>query len=404
MRIIVFLLLIPQLLAAQLFAELVNPSFEAMPRVSKVPTGWMYCGPKDETPPDIHSGTEPEHAFGVETLPAHARTYLGLVTRSNGTWEAVGVGLLNNFQAGKTYWMSLQLARSEKYWSHDRVTRKPANYAEPAIFRIWAGYDMCDRNELLIETDPIVHTEWESYDFILRPSEAFDHLILEVFYAVYEDEAYNGNLLIDDISAIYEYTEMSELDTLRQDVSRQRQITNALKEVSDTSSYTFSPEPWAYQSEFLEKKGIPAYDRLHLNLQRLVEQHVDFEADEVELNQAYHLYVFEHHVQQKTLRQYITSSDLEQLAYMRVSLEQLGLEALSSTFNKAFGIVSRHRSGAILSNADYDYFNTLDNTFATIFNKAAFVPKRKGFIKQHIDQIDLQLETFIKRRNSDHTD
>ena len=73
---------------AQDTIRLDNFSFEDFPRHSHVPKGWYDCGFPDESPPDIHpqmGGGE----FKVNMAPVDGKTYIGMVVRENGTWEAI---------------------------------------------------------------------------------------------------------------------------------------------------------------------------------------------------------------------------------------------------------------------------------------------------------------------------
>ena len=57
---------------------ILNSSFEGEPADATVPQGWMAC--QEGTTPDILPGY-----WGVYTYPANGDTYLGLITRGNGT-------------------------------------------------------------------------------------------------------------------------------------------------------------------------------------------------------------------------------------------------------------------------------------------------------------------------------
>lgn len=65
--------------------QLTNPSFEDVPRHSRVPRGWYDCGFPGESAPD----TQPDPTFQVNKAAADGETYLGLVVRDNDTWESI---------------------------------------------------------------------------------------------------------------------------------------------------------------------------------------------------------------------------------------------------------------------------------------------------------------------------
>jgi len=216
-----------------------NPSFEGNPIeggltnnsiingwADNLPRGWTDCGFRGETPPDVHPVRLGN--FRVSTEPAHGRTYMGMVTRDNDTWEQIGQNLTKPLIAGKCYSFSVALARSETYFSQSRVTDKAANYVKPIKLKIYGGDDRCHKNELLSETSLIKNSKWLRYSFTISPEEDYHGITLEAFYSTPTLYPYNGNILVDDLSPIIEIlcdsdstkTETTEIDNLRQQQSR----------------------------------------------------------------------------------------------------------------------------------------------------------------------------------------
>lgn len=177
---------------------ILNPSFEDLPEPGKVPVCWTNCGGEGETPPDIL----PVSIFGILALPRHGATYLGMVTRDNDTWEALGQKLVRPLEAGQCYSLTFHAARSEVYRNLSRVTKLPANFNRPVKLRIWAGQSICDKGQLLAETPPVNHLDWKPYTIDFKADANYDHLLLEVYYAREDDLIYGGNLLLDDLSAL----------------------------------------------------------------------------------------------------------------------------------------------------------------------------------------------------------
>ncbi len=175
-----------------------NPSFEDMPRHSYPPRYWTNCGFPDESPPDI----QPDFTFQVSKLAQNGNTYLGMVVRDNDTWESVGQQLARPLKEGQCYSFSISLARSLSYMSVSRERNEPANYITPTKLRIWGGYGLCDKRGLLGESPIIQHTEWRNYDLKLEPDANYTHIVLEVFYKTPTLFPYNGNILIDNASAL----------------------------------------------------------------------------------------------------------------------------------------------------------------------------------------------------------
>ena len=176
--------------------RLVNPSFEDAPRPGRAPEGWLDCGFKGETPPDI----QPDPTFSVYKEPFDGETYLGLVVRDNNTWESVGQPLTTPLLKGQCYAFTLQLARSETYISVSRTTSETANYTTPTILRIWGGNGYCNKEELLAVSGIVLNHRWEKNRFILKPSQDWDYIYLEAYFVENHKFVYNGNILIDNAS------------------------------------------------------------------------------------------------------------------------------------------------------------------------------------------------------------
>lgn len=182
--------------------RLTNPSFEDEPRNSIPPSGWLDCGFRGETPPDVHPIYPPSEGWRV-TMPAHdGNTYMGMVVRDNDTWERVSQPMNGSLQKGKCYEFSIWLARSPSYVSLSHMTRQPTNYTTPTVLRIWGGKSVCDRSSLLAESVPVRNHSWEEYHFQFNPSADYDFIMLEVYYETPVLFPYNGNLLLDNASGI----------------------------------------------------------------------------------------------------------------------------------------------------------------------------------------------------------
>lgn len=175
-----------------------NPSFEDEPAAGSTPIGWRNCGNPGETPPD----TQPNATFRVYKKAQKGDTYLGLVTRDTDTWESVGQSLETPLIGGECYDFSVYLARSESYLSRRRVDTVQTQFTQPIRLRIWGGNNYCDKRELLAETDVIEHTKWKEYDFKFKPRREYNFIMLEAFYMTPTLVAYNGNILVDNCSAI----------------------------------------------------------------------------------------------------------------------------------------------------------------------------------------------------------
>lgn len=170
-------------LSAQISLD--NPSFEGEPDDATMPSGWLEC--KKGTTPDILPGS-----WGVSKAPSEGETYMGLITRSDRTWESIGQRLKEPLTRGTCYDMSLDLAHSKVYSSH----------VKPLKLRIWAGKTRCARGQLLWESDLINHSDWRNYEFQLHLKGTYNYIIFEAYFPNSRAIPYKGNILIDNVSDI----------------------------------------------------------------------------------------------------------------------------------------------------------------------------------------------------------
>lgn len=188
--------------------KLTNPSFEGQPMASRTPYGWVDCGFKGETPPDI----QPSGTFMVTREAQSGNTYLGMVVRDNDTWERVSQRLTTPIQAGTCYSFTIYLCRSGVYLSPDPSSSalqgrdvpqlKPKSYTQPAVLRVWGGSGYCSQKELLGETPTVDNTDWKAYTLILESQQTHSYFELEAFYKTPTLLPYNGNLLLDNAGSL----------------------------------------------------------------------------------------------------------------------------------------------------------------------------------------------------------
>jgi outer membrane protein OmpA-like peptidoglycan-associated protein len=179
-----------------------NPSFEDQPRPGRTPDGWADCGHSQESPPDI----QPYGGFNVTRPAQDGRTYVGLVTRDNKTWEAVAQRLTDPLKQGSCYQFSIHACKSPIYMSPTRKNQsQPINFNKGLVLRIWGGNNYCDRAELLDEIkEPIDHADWRSYQFEFKPKDSdYSYICIEAYYKTPTFSWYNGNVLIDNASEIF---------------------------------------------------------------------------------------------------------------------------------------------------------------------------------------------------------
>ncbi|MEM1220354.1 MAG: hypothetical protein AAGH79_15640 [Bacteroidota bacterium] len=179
----VVFLLCPFWLSAQIY--LTNSSFEGdQPQDATIPAGWIPF--KMGTTPDILPGF-----WGVHLEASEGETYVGLITRNDGSWESIGQRLSAPLKPNECYTVSMDLAYSKTY----------AGYGRPLRLRIWGGQTKGQREQLLVTSDLIDHADWESYRFKFVTESSLNYLIIEAFHQD-GDFSYQGNILIDNIQEI----------------------------------------------------------------------------------------------------------------------------------------------------------------------------------------------------------
>ncbi len=186
-----------------------NPSFEGVPHVGSDPGDgprlWVDCGKDGETPPDVQPSYDPKELFfGVTTKPNEGRTYVGMVVRENDTNEGIGQRLKVPLEMNKCYTFSLDLAKSPRYISpNPKNPKEMFNHSKPVKIRIWGGEDYCRKRELLDESTLVNHPDWRKYNFRFEPQRTHKFILIEAFFRQPTLFPYNGNVLIDNASAIH---------------------------------------------------------------------------------------------------------------------------------------------------------------------------------------------------------
>jgi len=160
-----------------------NASFEGERQDATVPAGWHPC--VEGTTPDILPGF-----WGVKLDPFDGESYMGLITRNDGTWESVGQRLSGPLVSGNCYNFSLALAHSKDY----------AGFNKPIRLVIWGGRTSCSKDQMLIETDYINHQDWKKYNYKIVAEKDINFIIFEAQYMNGVYFYYRGNILVDDCS------------------------------------------------------------------------------------------------------------------------------------------------------------------------------------------------------------
>ncbi len=144
----------------------------------------MICAPG--TTPDILPGF-----WGVYNSPVDGDTFMGLITRADGSYESVTQRLAMPLKKGLCYTLSLYLSHSKVY----------AGYSLPLRIRLYGGQKKCKKEQLLYESPLIDHLDWKRYHVEFESQKKFNYIIFEAFISE-EPRSYKGNILIDHISSI----------------------------------------------------------------------------------------------------------------------------------------------------------------------------------------------------------
>jgi len=161
-----------------------NASFEEEPADATTPMGWLPCA--DFTTPDILPGF-----WGVYTDANEGDTYVGLITRDNGTFESISTRCSGDLKANNCYRFALDLAHSKTYSGFNKVIR----------LKIWIGEEKCDKDQLIFFSEKISHKDWKQYKVEFTPEEDARYIHIEAFH---DDGSFShkGNILVDNISPI----------------------------------------------------------------------------------------------------------------------------------------------------------------------------------------------------------
>jgi len=262
--------------------SLSNPSFEGIPHRGRLGgpkiDGWYDCGQvkfSEESPPDIHPLVDTEirlrrsslglvrdtltaPVWQVTKRPTDGKTYLGMVTRANDTWESVAQRLSTKLEEGKCYSFSIELCRSEFYVSGGKTVNNERlntleNYTDPIVLRIWGGRSTCESTELLGESVTVSNDEWRTYEFEFNPSSSVNFITLEAYYKVPVLIPYNGHLLLDNASTIKRIP-CDENDELETEAEKVIAVATPNRTKPPTKT---APTP---VSESLSSADIPAID------------------------------------------------------------------------------------------------------------------------------------------------
>ena len=162
----------------------INAAFEGTPQDATVPQGWYIC--EEGSTPDILPGP-----WGVYNEAAEGETYIGLITRPDGSFESIGQRMNEPLITGECYDLYVDLATSHSY----------TGYNESIKLRIWLGTNKCERTQLLLESDFITVESWIPHKINFTAEAAHQYIIIEA-YTGSKSKRKRGNILVDNLSSI----------------------------------------------------------------------------------------------------------------------------------------------------------------------------------------------------------
>ncbi len=161
-----------------------NGSFEGEAQDAVTPVGWHPC--ELGSTPDILPGV-----WGVYQEPSDGDSYVGLITRGDGSFESIGQRLSQSLKAHECYKFSIDLARSPTY----------ADYNQPIRLMVWGGKSRCDKKQLLFSSGPIRHAFWKTYQIKFTAKFPINYIIFEAYFEE-EGKVVRGNILLDNLSPL----------------------------------------------------------------------------------------------------------------------------------------------------------------------------------------------------------
>jgi gliding motility-associated-like protein len=176
-------------LPAQSVIMFSNPSFEGMPQGNVPPEPWYNC----QRNRDMWSTADTQPGvFGVTTPPSDGKAYVSMVCRQDGSNEGVYQQLPDPLRPRVSHTFRIDMAYS---------AGDPREPRRPARLRVWGAAADCQRTELLWQSGQIGHEEWRTYTVRFTPTLTAAAILLEVFFD--GPQAYDGRLLVDNLSPIY---------------------------------------------------------------------------------------------------------------------------------------------------------------------------------------------------------
>jgi gliding motility-associated-like protein len=224
----IFFLILSVSLRAQ---YLENPSFEGPPGIALTPPDWL--------PFDTPSTPDTEPLVCDDFPASDGETYITLVARGSGnsvnpnTVENCQAHLTESLLAGECYTLSMDLASRDDL-GHYVFGEGFIHYTSPVALKVYGSAGSGEKGELLLETEAVENTAWESLSATIQAQDDINYLLLEVMPV--EAASGNGNLLIDNL--VIDHRQVSTV-MLNETLSTSDLPYTLV--ASESSSYSWSP-------------------------------------------------------------------------------------------------------------------------------------------------------------------
>jgi len=162
---------------------LLNPSFEGTLMQMGCPPDWDTCS--SVSTPNVQPGL-----YGVYMTPSDGNTYLGLLTRVNGTVEDCYTTLNIPLSKDSCYKFEIDLC----FW--EAMGNYP--YVDPIVIRIFGAEENCVKDNILWSSPVIDNTDWETFEFIIH-NDAYDITEINIEADFAQPYWYKGYMLLDNI-------------------------------------------------------------------------------------------------------------------------------------------------------------------------------------------------------------
>lgn len=190
-----------------------NPSFEDYPHPgtleSKGVKYWTDCGRlnfPDHTPCDLHGIGS--NFFNCTVDPAHGKTYVGLVTRADDSYESISQKLQQGIIEDSTYTLEFKATSSPTYISASRSSSTALiNYNKAVFIEIWISNGICNEEVKIFEAQLKKSTEWTNYQVLFTAPISAKYITFKANSAYSSTQ---GNALVDDIKNFQKITLKSE--------------------------------------------------------------------------------------------------------------------------------------------------------------------------------------------------